>query len=86
MKQILVISQDIKHSILYGGNKRVVDFKFFVGMIYLLKHYKCLKSKSEVFEDVHFKLHSSNEKTTNIVGIFRAPSHGVRARFLRSKK
>ena len=40
------------------------------------------KSNSEVIEHVHVKLHSSNKKTINIVGIYRAPSHGVRARFL----
>ena len=40
------------------------------------------KSNSEVIEHVHVKLHSSNKKTVIIVGIYRAPSHGVRARFL----
>ena len=37
---------------------------------------------TEVIEFVHVKLHSPNKKTINIVGIYRAPSHGVRARFL----
>ena len=37
---------------------------------------------TEVIEYVHVKLHSPNKKTINIVGIYRAPSHGVRARFL----
>ena len=40
------------------------------------------KSSSEVIEHVHVKLHSSNKKTINIVGIHRTPSHGVRACFL----
>ena len=40
------------------------------------------KSTSEVIKHVHVKLHSSNKKTSNIVGIYRAFSHGVRARFL----
>ena len=39
-------------------------------------------SNTEVIEYVHVKLHSPNKKTINIVGIYRAPSHGVRARFL----
>ena len=37
---------------------------------------------TEVIEYVHVKLHSPNKKTINIVDIYRAPSHGVRARFL----
>ena len=40
------------------------------------------KSKSEVIHHVHVKLQSSNKKTIIIVGIYRAPSHGVRTRFL----
>ena len=40
------------------------------------------KSNSEVNEHVHVKLHSSNKKTINIVGIYRAASYGVIARFL----
>ena len=39
------------------------------------------KSNSEVIEHFHVKLHRSNEKTIHIVGFYRAPSHGVRARF-----
>ena len=39
-------------------------------------------SNTEVFEHVHNKLHSPNKKIINIVGIYRSPSHGVRARFL----
>ena len=38
IKQTMVILQDIKHSIPYGRKKRAVDFEFFVGIIYLLKH------------------------------------------------
>ena len=40
------------------------------------------KSNSEVIEHVHNILHSSNKKTSNIVGSYRAPSHVVRARSL----
>ena len=40
------------------------------------------KSKSEVFENVHVKLLSSNKKTLNNVGIYRDPSHGIRVCFL----
>ena len=40
------------------------------------------KSNSEVIEHVHAKLYSSNKKTISIVCIYRASSHGVRARFL----
>ena len=39
-------------------------------------------SSTEVIKHVHAKLHSPNKKTINIVGIYQAPSHVVRARFL----
>ena len=41
-----------------------------------------LKSNSEVTEHVHVKLISSYKKTNNIVGFYRAPSHGVRVYFV----
>ena len=39
------------------------------------------KSTSEVIEQVHVKLQCSNKKTKNIVGIYREPCYGVRARY-----
>ena len=39
------------------------------------------KSNSEVIEHVHIKLNNSKKKTISFVGIYGAPSHGVRARF-----
>ena len=38
-------------------------------------------SNTQVIEHVHVKLHSPNKKTINNVGIYRAPSHGLRAFF-----
>ena len=40
------------------------------------------ESNSEVFDHINIELHSSYKKTINTVDIYRAPSHGVRARFL----
>ena len=59
----------------------MLDSHFFVEMIYALNLQK-FQIQTEVIENVHVKLHSSKKKTGNIVGIYRAPSHGVRARFL----
>ena len=39
-------------------------------------------SNTEIFELVYVWLHTPNKKTINIFGIYRATSHGVRARFL----
>ena len=39
-------------------------------------------SNNEITEHVHVKLHSPNKKKYNLIGIYRAPSDVVQARFL----
>ena len=39
-------------------------------------------SNTELIEPVHVRLHSRNKNTLIFVGIYRAFSHGVRARFV----
>ena len=70
------------HPILYGRKKTSGGLSNFFRNNLSLKALKLSKSNSEAIEHVHIKLHSSNKKTINFVGIYRAPTHGVWARFL----
>ena len=78
----MIIFQDIGHSILYGRKKTGGGVSIFCRHDLSFKALEVSKSNSEVLEHAHAKLHSSIKKIINIVGIYRAPSHGVRTRFL----
>ena len=58
------------------------------GLLIFCRNYVSFKvlevsnSDTEVHEHAHVKFHSPYKKTINIIGTYRASSHGVRARFL----
>ena len=82
LKQILIIFQGIKHSILYGRKKTVGGLSISCRNDLCFKASEVSKSNFEVIKHVHVKLHSSNKKTINVYGMYRAPSHGVITQFL----
>ena len=79
IKQIFIIFQGINHTFPFVRQKLVVDSQFFCRNVLCSKALEVSKSNFEVIEHVHVKLNSSNNKTNDTAGIYRAPSHGVRA-------
>ena len=55
---------------------------FFCANDLIYKAFEVSISNTKVFEHFRIQLHSPNKKTINIVSIYRASFHGVRARFL----
>ena len=82
LQQILVIFQDIKNSILYARKKTCGELYNFGRKDLFLKALEASISNTGVSEHIKVKRQSPKKKTVITVGIYRAPSHGIQARFL----